>query len=68
MPDLPTLTVTQEQADRMIAAYGSVANYRAWLKQKIVAFVLDYEMAQQDQQYTAQRESFRAQARQELEE
>lgn len=35
MPDLPTLTVTQAQADRIVAAFGSVANYRTWLKEAV---------------------------------
>lgn len=45
MPDLPTLTVTQAQADRMLAAYGSVANYRQWLKEQIIEHVTIIEMA-----------------------
>jgi hypothetical protein len=45
MPDLPTITVTQAQADRMLAAYGSVANYRLWLKTTIIQYVTTTEMA-----------------------
>jgi hypothetical protein len=36
MPDLPTLTVTTAQANRMLAAFGSAANYREWLRARIV--------------------------------
>lgn len=45
MPDLPTLTVTQAQADRMLAAYGSAAGYRQWLKTAIINYVTVTEMA-----------------------
>lgn len=44
MPDLPTLTVTQEQADRMLAAFGTVANYRTWLRNNIVSYVQAKEL------------------------
>lgn len=43
MPALPTLTVTQAQADRMIAAYGSVTAYKQWLRESIAAFVAHRE-------------------------
>lgn len=43
MPTLPTLTVTQAQADRLLAAFGSVANYKEWLKQNLIQYVIDYE-------------------------
>lgn len=43
MPQLPTVTVNQEQADRCIAAYGSVAAYKQWLVREISAFVLEKE-------------------------
>lgn len=66
MPDLPTLTVTQTQADRMIAAWGSAAAYRAWLKEQIIAFVINYETEQTDAVYNAERESARNQARLDL--
>lgn len=67
MPDLPTLTVTQAQADRMIAAWGTAAAYRQWLRSKIVEYVIDYETTQTDLAYKSQREADRAQARLELE-
>lgn len=44
MPTLPTIEVTQTQADRMLAAYGSVENYKKWLKNQIVLFVTDKEL------------------------
>ena len=43
MPTLPTLTVTQAQADRLLAAFGSQAAYKQWLKDNIIAFVVEHE-------------------------
>jgi hypothetical protein len=48
MPTLPTLDVTQPQADRIIAAFGAtqaeaVANYRVWLKASVIDEVLSRE-------------------------
>jgi hypothetical protein len=50
MPDLPTLTVTTEQANRMIAAYAprdptktAQQNYRDWLKERIIEYVIQHE-------------------------
>lgn len=45
MPDLPTLTVTQAQADRCLTAYGTVENYRAWLRSAVRRYVLTSEAA-----------------------
>lgn len=44
MVALPTIEVTQAQADRVLAAYGSVANYRAWLRRGVVDYVVQFEM------------------------
>jgi hypothetical protein len=66
MPDLPTLTVTQAQADRMLAAWGSASNYKEWLKNQVIAYVVakeDQELALQ-QQYI--REAQQLQTRSEL--
>ena len=46
MPTLPTFEVTQAQADRIQAAFGSIANYRAWLKQAIKDYVFNHESEQ----------------------
>jgi len=43
MPALPTLTVSQAQADRLLAAFGSVAAYKQWLKDSLVQYVIDAE-------------------------
>lgn len=54
MPDLPTITVTQPQADRMLAAYSGQFDeqgvpmtptqaYKRWLKSKVIEFVLGEE-------------------------
>lgn len=53
MPTLPTLTVTQAQADRMLAAYGSVDAYKEWLRDRIVAHVLQVEARALDEQANA---------------
>lgn len=57
MPDLPTITVTQVQADRMIAAYGSVDNYKAWLKDQIIQYVTMVEDRKLFETYVAQRDA-----------
>lgn len=43
MPNLPTLTVTDAQATRLLAAWGSVAAYKEWLRQNIISYVLTVE-------------------------
>lgn len=43
MPDLPTITVTAEQASRMLAAYGDTATYRTWLRRQVVEYVVAAE-------------------------
>lgn len=60
MPTLPTLTVTQEQADRMLAAWGSAAKYTDWLKQEIIEFVLNKEAMDRWSSYNQQEEAKRA--------
>ncbi len=43
MPNLPTLTVTAEQADRLLAIFGDAEAYRAWLKDAIKTYVIAQE-------------------------
>lgn len=43
MPDLPTFTVTSAQATRLLNAFGSTDNYKAWLRAQIIEFVLNKE-------------------------
>lgn len=45
MPDLPTLTITDAQADRCLAAWGSVAAYREWLADAVRRYVRTSERA-----------------------
>ena len=45
MPDLPTITVTDEQSTRCIAAWGSVSAYREWLRAQVIAYVRATERA-----------------------
>jgi len=51
MPNLPTLTVTQAQADRMLATYGDVDTYKEWLRVQIIDFVLRAEARTLDEQH-----------------
>lgn len=44
MPNLPTVTVTDAQATRILAVYGDAATYKAWLIEQIRAHVLTVEM------------------------
>jgi hypothetical protein len=53
MPTLPSPgDVTQEQADRILAAFGSVAKYRRYMLYCIKQFVLQTELQQFDQAQT----------------
>lgn len=49
MPTLPTLTVTQAQADRLLAAFGSTAAYKEWLKDALIGYVIHQETKTQVQ-------------------
>jgi hypothetical protein len=44
MPDLPTIQVTQTQADRILAAFGTVTNYKTWLKNTVRDAVINHEL------------------------
>jgi hypothetical protein len=59
MPALPTLTVTDEQANRMLAAWGSAENYSAWLKSEIIEFVLNKEANERYRAWSAQEQAKR---------
>ena len=43
MPTIPTLTVTQQQADRVLAAFGTVPAYKRWLADSIRDYVRVHE-------------------------
>lgn len=45
MPALPTLTVSDEQAARCLAAWGSVGAYKAWLAGEVAGYVRATERA-----------------------
>lgn len=45
MPDLPTLTVTVAQRDRLLAAFGDDESYRRWLRGALRQHVLADEQA-----------------------
>lgn len=46
MPTLPTLTLTDAQATRCLAAWGSTENYRTWLRGQVAGFVIAAERSQ----------------------
>lgn len=54
MPNLPTLTVTDAQADRMLAAWGTIDHYKAWLQQQIIEFVIEAERRVANQEFMQQ--------------
>lgn len=35
MPDLPTITVTQPQATKLLALFGNANEYKKWLKEAV---------------------------------
>jgi len=52
MPNLPTLTVPQAMADRIIAAFGpgmtqaeAAARYKEWLRIEVTRYVQEAEMS-----------------------
>lgn len=45
MPDLPTVTITDTQAARVLAAFGTIAKYRAWLRAQVTDAVRERERA-----------------------
>jgi hypothetical protein len=45
VPALPTLTITDDQATRCLAAWGSVAAYKAWLASEVAGYVRASERA-----------------------
>jgi hypothetical protein len=74
MPDLPTLTVTQEQANRMIAAFGppggtteqAIANYKEWLKEAIIEYVIEKESGNRARDFYEQDQETRRSTRTQL--
>lgn len=67
MPQLPTLTVTDAQAARMLAAYGTVDAYKAWLIEQIIGHVLDHEQKRMATEALEQQRTAMAALRAELE-
>lgn len=51
---LPTLTVTDAQAQRLLAVFGTADEYRRWLKKQLVDYVLYVEANQLVEQHIAQ--------------
>lgn len=61
MPDLPTLTLSQQHYDRVVAAFPGTdltkkaAAYNAWLINNLIAFVRETEAKKLTDQYSAAR-------------
>lgn len=58
MPNLPTISVTQNQADRIIAAFGAggtqaeaVARYKEWLRIQVNQYTQETELLQMRRQH-----------------
>lgn len=45
MRDLPTLTVTDSQAGRILDAFEDRAAYLAWLRKQLVEYVINVEQS-----------------------
>lgn len=45
MPNLPTISVTQAQADRILAVFGDVTAYKEWLLQSLIGYVQQSELS-----------------------
>ena len=67
MPTLPTLTVTQAQADRMLAAWGDTESYKVWLKEQIIKYVIEWEKTLKQRQFLIELEQDEQETRQTLE-
>lgn len=50
MPNLPTLSLTQPQFDKCVAAFTDAAGYRAWLKAALRDEVLRREARRLDEE------------------
>ena len=50
MPNLPTISLTQPQLDRCVAAFTDATGYRVWLKQALRDEVLRREARRLDEE------------------
>lgn len=66
MPTLPTLAVTQPQADRLLAVFGSVESYKQWLLTSLKQAVMEAELAKARADAQAYVEGKRAALEQEM--
>lgn len=61
MPNLPTISITQAQLDKCVAAFTDAAGYRAWLKAAVRDEVLRREARRLDEEAnTAKRDALAA--------
>lgn len=44
MPNLPTIEVTEAQAERLFAVFGDVQTYRRWLRERLVEHVRAHDL------------------------
>lgn len=49
MPNLPTVNVTQAQADRILAVFGDIPSYKRWLVQAIKEYVVQQEILRMEE-------------------
>ena len=63
MPALPTITVTQENMDRLIATFGTAQNYkqelRIWIRERVTEFETRKTMDQHQQELIAKRQQIK---------
>lgn len=60
MPFMPTVEVTDEQANRLLAAFGSIDAYRTWLRAQLTNRLREYELSLIDEN-TAQQKADKVQ-------
>ena len=61
MPSLPSISITQAQLDKCVAAFTDAAGYRAWLKAALRDEVLRREARRLDEEAnTAKRDALAA--------
>lgn len=55
MPNLPTISLTQPQLERVIAVFGDAATYKRWLRGHLVDAVVAAEAKAIEARATAER-------------
>lgn len=60
MPDLPTITVTNAQMQRLMAVFGDGPAYKQWLKQQLKNVVISAELQKLESTHRVEMEAKRA--------